>query len=77
MHARVLVEKLMHCRECLLFLAINKKRLYHTLSSVNNSIIVLLFGCSVLLGFTEKSTDYMRGLYNYVKMTTPGAMTNL
>ena len=37
MYARVLAERLMHCRECLLFLAINIKRLGQTLSSVNNS----------------------------------------
>ena len=56
-------ESLMHYRECLLFLDINRKRLCQTLSSVDNSIIVLLFGCIVLLGLTEKSTNYRRGLY--------------
>ena len=66
MYAKVLAEKLMHCRESLLFLAINRKMLCQTLSSVDNSIIVLLFGCLVLLGFTEKSTNYVRGLYGYV-----------
>ena len=63
MYARVPAESLMHYRECLLFLDINRKRLCQTLSSVDNSIIVLLFGCIVLLGLKEKSTNYMRGLY--------------
>ena len=76
MYAKVLAEKLMHCRESFLFLAINRKMLCQTLSSVNNSVIVLLFGCLVLLGFTEKSTNYVRGLYGYVKQNTPRAMTN-
>ena len=50
--------------------------LCHTLLSVDNSVIVLLFGCLVLLGFTEKSTNSMRGLYVYVIVITPQAMTN-
>ena len=68
-------QHLMHYRGCL-FLAINRKRSCQTLSSVANSIIGLLFGCLVLLGFTEKSTNYMRGLYVYVIMVTPRAITN-
>ena len=76
MYARVLAESLMHYRECLLFLAMNRKRLCQTLSTVDNSIIVLFFRCLVLSGLTEKSTNYMRGLYVYVIMITPRAMTN-
>ena len=75
MHARGLAESLMHYQECLLFLAINRKRKRLTLSSVDNSIIALLFGCLVLLGLTEKSTNYMRSLYVYATMITPQAMT--
>ena len=56
MYARVLAESLMHYRECRLFLAINRERFCQTLSSVDNSIILLLFGCFVLLGLTEKTT---------------------
>ena len=44
MYARLLSENLM----CVFFLAINKKSFCQTLSSVDNSIIVLLFGCLVL-----------------------------
>ena len=76
MYARILAERLMHYRECLLFLAINIKRLCQTLSSVNNSIIALLFGCLILAALIEKSTNYMRGLYDYVIMITLRAMTN-
>ena len=50
-------ESFMHYRKCLLFLAINRKRLGQALSSVHNSVIVLLFECLVLLGLTEKSTN--------------------
>ena len=42
-----------------------RKRLCKTLSSADNSIIVLLFACLVLSVLTEKSTNYMRGLYDY------------
>ena len=49
-----------HCREFLLFLAINRKTLCQTLSSMHNLVIVLLFGCLVLLCLTEKSADYMQ-----------------
>ena len=76
MYERVLAEKLIYCRESFLFLVINRKKLLQTLSSVKNSVIVLLFGCLVLLGFTGKSTNYVRGLYGYVKMDIPSAMTN-
>ena len=76
MYTRVLAESLTHYQECLLFLTINRKKFCQALSSVDNSIIVLLFGCLVLLGLTEKSTSYMRGLYVYVIMITPRAMTN-
>ena len=75
MYARVLAESLMHCREFLPFLVINKKSLCQTLSLVENSIIVLLFGCLVLLGLTAKTTNYIRGLHDYVIMVTPQAMT--
>ena len=71
MYARVLVESLMHYRECPLVLPINKKGLCQTVSSVDDSVIVLLFGCLILLVLTEKSTNYMRGLYVYVIMVTP------
>ena len=47
MYTTVLAESLMHCRECLLFFAINRKRLCQTLSSVEDLIIVLLFGSSI------------------------------
>ena len=77
MYARVLAESLMHYRECLLFLAINRKSLCQILLLVDNSIIGFLFGCLVLLSLTEKSTSYMRSLYDYVIMITPRAMTNL
>ena len=50
MYAGALAEILMHYRECLLFLAINRKKVCQTLSSKDNSIIVPLFGCLVLLG---------------------------
>ena len=59
MYARVLAENLMHCRECLLVLARNRK----TLSSVDILINILLFGCLVLLTLTKKSTNYMRVIY--------------
>ena len=62
MYARVLAESLMHYRECLLFLAINRKKLCQTFSSVGNLIIVLLFICLVQLDFIEKSKNYMRGI---------------
>ena len=64
MYARVVAENLMHCREKILFFAINRKRLCQTLSSVDNSVIFLLFGCLILLGLTGKSRNYMRGLYD-------------
>ena len=35
------------------FIAINRKRLCQTLSSVDSSVIILIFGCLVLLGLTE------------------------
>ena len=50
MYARAFAEILMQYRECLLFLAINKKKVCQTLSSEDNSIIVPLFGSLVLLG---------------------------
>ena len=59
----------------LLFLAINRKRC-QTLSSMDNSDIVLSFGYLVLLRFTEKSTNYTRGLYLFVIMSTRRAMAN-
>ena len=68
MYARVLPESLMHYRECLLFLAINRKRLRQALSLVDNSTTVLLFRCLVLLRLIEKSTNFMKGLYVYVIM---------
>ena len=53
----------------------NVKKCYweptQTLSSVDNLAIILLFGCLLPLGFTEKSTNYMRGLYDCVEMSTP------
>ena len=76
MYARVLAESLMQYRECVLFLAINRKRLCQFFSSVNNSTIVLLFGCLVLLGLTEKSTSYMRGFYVSIIMITRRAILN-
>ena len=76
MNARVLAESLMIYREYLLFLAVNRKRLCQTLSSVDHLILVLLFGCLVLLGVAEKSTNYMRSLYFYDIIITPRAMTN-
>ena len=76
MFARVLAKSLMHYCECLLLLAINRKKLCQTLSSVDYSIIILLFGYLVLLGLTEKSLNYMRGLYEYVIMITSRAMAN-
>ena len=51
-----------------------QKKKMTNLVSVDNSIIVLLFGCLVLLGLIEKSTNYMRGLYVYVIIITPRAM---
>ena len=75
-YARVLAESLMHYRECFLSFAINRKKLCQTLLSESSLIIVLLFGCLVLLDLTEKSTNYIRGLYYYVIMITPRAMTN-
>ena len=45
-----------------------------TLSSVDNSTIVLLFGYLVLSAFREKSANYMRGFYVYVIMITPQAV---
>ena len=77
MYARVPPKKLMHCRESLLFLAINRKQLCQTLSSVENSVIVLLFSFLVLIGLTGKSTNYMRRLCGYVKMITPRATNRL
>lgn len=62
MYATLLGESFMHCRECFLFLAINRKRVYQTFSPVGSSVVVLLFGSLVLLGFTEKSTNYIGGL---------------
>ena len=59
-----------------LFFAINRKRLCQTLSSVDNSVIFLLFGCLILLGLTGKSRNYMRGLYDYAIMMAPRAKTN-
>ena len=59
----------------LLFLAINRKRC-QTLSSMDNSDIGLSFGYLVLLRFTEKSTNYTRGLYLFIIMSTPRAMAN-
>ena len=76
MHARVLAESLMHYRESLLFSRINRKRLCQTLSSVDSSIIIHLFGCLVLLGLTKKSTKHMGGLYVYVIMVTSWVMAN-
>ena len=76
MYARMLAESLMHYRECLFFLVINRKRFCQTLSSIDNSIIALLYGFLVLLGLTEKSPNYMIGLYVFVIMITPGAITN-
>ena len=77
MYARVLAVRLMHYRECLLFLAINRKKLCRTLSSMNNSIIVFLFRCLILLGLTEKSTNCMTGLHVYVIMITLRAILNV
>ena len=58
-------------------LSYHHKKFFQTLSSVDNSIVVLLFGYLVyLLGLSEKSTNYMRGLYVYVIMITPQVMTN-
>ena len=71
MYAKVLAENLMHCQERLAILTSNRKILCQTLSSVDISLNVLLFGCLVLLGLTEKSTNYMRVIYGYVKMITP------
>ena len=56
----------------LLLLDINRKRL--NFSSEDNSFISLLFACLVLLGFTKNSTNYMRGLYVYIKVIVPPAM---
>ena len=66
----------MSCQECSLFIAINKKRSFQALSSVDNAIIVLLFGYLVALGLTKKSTIYMGVLYDYVKMIAPQDITN-
>ena len=64
MYARVQAESIVHYWKCLLFLAINRKRLCLTLSSVDNSITVLLFGCLVLLGFFRKTKKlHERSLY--------------
>ena len=49
MYVRVLAESLMHCQECPLFLGINRKKWCQTLSSVDNSIIALLFECLLCL----------------------------
>ena len=57
------------CPEYLLCLAFNRKMLYQTLSSVDNSIIVLFYGYLVLSGLTAKSKNYMTGLNDYVTMT--------
>ena len=46
------------------------------MKAFDDSVFVLLFGCLFLLGLTEKLTSYMRGLYVYVTMITPQAMTN-
>ena len=75
-NARVLAASSMHYRKCLLFLAINRKRLCQILSSVEKLIIVLLFGYLILLDFKEKSTNHIRGLYDCVIMITSRAMTN-
>ena len=76
MYARVLAANLIRCRVCLLFLAISRKRLCQIHSTVDNSIIVLIYGGLVLKDLTEKSTNFKRGYYDYVKMITPGGMTN-
>ena len=41
---------------------------------VPNSAIIWMF--RVLLGLSKKSTNYIEGIYSYVKMITLGAMTN-
>ena len=44
----------MHFWECLLYLAINRKKFYQNFSSFDNSITVHLLGCLVLWTLTEK-----------------------
>ena len=66
-------ENVMPCRECLFCLAINRENFCQTFSLVENAIVVLFVGCLVLLGLTEKSINYMKGLRDKVKMITPRA----
>ena len=65
-YLKVLIESLVHCQECPVFLAINRKKFYQTLSSVKNSVTVLLFGSLVLLGLTEKSTSTTSDVFTIV-----------
>ena len=56
-------ESLIRYQKYLLFLAVNRKRKWQTLASVDNSIIVLLFPCLV-----QKSRNYMRVPYTFAIM---------
>lgn len=75
MYAKVLAENLMHCQERLAILTSNRKILCQTLSSVDISLNVLLFGCLLPLSLTEKPTKCMRDLYVYVIMITLRGIT--
>lgn len=75
MYATVLGASFMHCWECFLFLAIHRKRAYQTLSPVGSSIIVLWFGSLVLLGFKEKSANYIKSSYH--EMLTKQGLVNI
>lgn len=72
-YVRGLVQNLVRCRECLLFLTTNRKRFCQTLSSVDNSINILLFESSI--GSYGKLKN-MRGFYDCFKIITIQAMTN-
>ena len=61
MYTRVLAENLMHYQGSLLLLVINRNgcvKLFYQWT-----IIVLLFGCLVLLSLHEKSPNYLRRLH--------------
>ena len=65
-YVRGLVQNLVRCRECLLFLTTNRKRFYQTLSSVDNSINILLFESSI--GSYGKLLLFLRKNYSYGKI---------
>ena len=70
---KVLEDNLMQCRQFLPILAFNRKMFYQTLSSLENLITVLSFRFSVLSSLVDNSINYMRGVCDCVKITTPPA----